>query len=104
MPTSLPYGVAPAGFRLPDDTHVGRVQLQVADLQRSVDYYERVVGLRVAGITPNTAVLTAHGDDTVLADLHQKPGVEPAPKRGVFGLYHFAILLPSRDDLGRLIA
>jgi catechol 2,3-dioxygenase len=80
------------------------VQLQVADLQRSVDYYERVVGLRVAATTPNTAMLTAHGDDTVLVDLQQKGGVQPAPKRGVFGLYHFAILLPSREDLGRLIA
>lgn len=30
--------------------------------------------------------------------------MSPAPKRGVFGLYHFAILLPGRADLGRLIA
>ena len=41
------YGIAPAGFRLPDATRVGRVRLQVADLARSIAYYESVIGLRV---------------------------------------------------------
>ena len=39
-------GIAPPGYRLPDAAHLGRVVLQVADLQRSVAYYEQVVGLR----------------------------------------------------------
>jgi hypothetical protein len=30
-----------------------------------------------------------------------KPGVQPAPRRGAFGLFHFAILLPDRAALGQ---
>lgn len=102
--SSLPYGIAPSGFRLPDATRLGRVRLQVADLQRSIDYYERVIGLQGQARTDDTATLTAHGDDRPIVELHEKHGVQPAPRRGAFGLYHFAILLPSRADLGRFVA
>ena len=102
-PTPLPYGVAPPGFRLPDATRVGRVCLQVADLQRSTDYYERVLGLRVHTRTDGTAQLTPN-DGHVLVELREKRGLRPAPKRGAFGLYHFAMLLPHRADLGRFVA
>jgi len=33
-----PYGIAPPGYRLPDDIRLGSVSLQVADLGRSLDY------------------------------------------------------------------
>ncbi len=56
-----PYGIAPAGFRLPDGTHVGGVRLQVSDLQRSLDYYERVIGLRGRTRTADAAALAAPG-------------------------------------------
>jgi catechol 2,3-dioxygenase len=76
----------------------------VADLQRSIDFYERVLGLRVGTRTDDTATLTPHADARVLVELREKRGVQPAPKRGAFGLYHFAILLPHRADLGRFIS
>ena len=100
----LPYGIAAPAYRLPDATRVGAVHLQVSDLQRSLDYYEHVIGLRVAAREGERATLTAQDALQPLVELHGKPGVAPAPKRGAFGLYHFAILLPSREDLGRLIA
>jgi catechol 2,3-dioxygenase-like lactoylglutathione lyase family enzyme len=40
------YGQAPRGFRLPDGARLGRVHLQVADLSRSLMFYEQVLGLR----------------------------------------------------------
>jgi catechol 2,3-dioxygenase len=100
----MTYGVAPPGFRLPDATHVGAVRLQVSNLARSVDYYERVLGLRVVARTANTADLGPHGEDRVLVRLREKTGVSPVPPRGTFGLYHFAILLPDRGALGRFVA
>lgn len=103
MMSLLPYGIAPPGFRLPDATYVGRVLLQVADLQRSIDYYERVIGLFVRARSDDGAVLTVQGEDRPLLELREKRGVQPAPRHGVFGLYHFAVLLPSRADLGRFI-
>lgn len=103
-PLQRPYGIAPPGFRLPDDTHVGVVRLQVRDLQRSIDYYEQLLGLRVHTRTIDTAALGPHGEHRPLVWLHAKSGVQPAPRRGAFGLYHFAILLPERPALGRFAA
>ncbi len=97
---ALPYGIAPPAFRLPAASRVGAVRLQVSDFQRSVEYYERVLGLRVRDVTRETAALGPHGDAHVLVTLQTAPGVKPA-RRGAFGLYHFAVLLPDRAALGR---
>jgi len=100
----LPYGIAPQGYRLPAATRLGSVRLQVADLARSLDYYQKVLGLSVADRSTSAASLAAHGDDTVLIELRERPGARPVPRRGRLGLYHYAILLPDRASLGRLIA
>ncbi len=100
----LPYGIAAPAYRLPEAARIGAVHLQVSNLQRSIDYYEHVIGLRVAARDGERATLTAQDSAQPLVELHEEPGVTPPPKRGLFGLYHFAILLPSRGDLGRLIA
>jgi catechol 2,3-dioxygenase len=91
------------GFRLPGATTVGRVRLQVADLQRSLDFYQRVLGLAILDRSATSASLTAEDDGRVLIELHEKRGVSPAPRRGAYGLYHFAILLPDRAALGRFV-
>jgi len=100
---SRPYGVAPPAFRLPDATTLGAVHLQVSDLTRSLEYYQRVIGLRAKETAGDAAVLTAHGDDRALVILRSRPGVTRA-RRGTFGLYHFALLLPDRAALGRFAA
>ncbi|HVX38621.1 MAG TPA: VOC family protein, partial [Gemmatimonadaceae bacterium] len=99
----LPYGITPPGFRLPAGTHIGRVRLQVADLERSIAYYETVIGLRVLRREAERAWLAPHDDDTVIVELHEKAGVNAVPRRGRIGLYHFAILLPDRASLGRFV-
>jgi catechol 2,3-dioxygenase len=88
---------------LPDAAHVGAVHLQVSDLSRSLAYYERVLGLHPRDITATSAALTAHGDERPLVTLVTGPGVRAA-RRGAFGLFHFAILLPERAALGRFAA
>jgi catechol 2,3-dioxygenase len=98
-----PYGIAPPDFRLPDGTHVGAVHLQVSDLQQSVAYYEQTIGLRTCTATSDMATLGPHGDPRPFVFLQTRPGVLPA-RRGAFGLYHFAILLPDRAALGRFAA
>jgi len=104
MPTDYGYTVAPPGFRLPAETRLGAVRLQVADLARSIEYYQRVIGLRVLSQTPTTAILGgAAPDATPLVELHERPGATPVPRRGRLGLYHFAIVLPDRPALGRFL-
>ena len=107
------YGLAPRGPALPDATRLGPVALQVADLARSVRFYETVLGLRVVSPdgardgTPDAApaMLAAAHDptDRPLVVLHERPGARPAPARGRLGLYHFAILLPDRASLGAFV-
>jgi catechol 2,3-dioxygenase len=98
------YAVPPAGYRLPEDLTLGPVRLQVGDLNRSIAYYERVLGLRVLQRNAASATLGAQGDGTRLVELRELRGASPVPRRGRLGLYHFALLLPDRPSLGRFVA
>ena len=101
--TQAGYGIAPEGHRLPAETRLGPVRLQVADLGRSMDYYQQVLGFRLLRQEGGGAVLAGHGDDRSLIELRERAGAAPVPMRGRLGLYHFAVLLPSRADLGRFL-
>jgi catechol 2,3-dioxygenase len=103
-PDTTPFTVAPAGYRLPAGLRLGRVRLQVADLDRSIEFYERVLGLRATGRGDTGARLAAQGDDATLIELDELRGATPVPRRGRLGLYHFALLLPDRASLGRFVA
>ena len=76
---------------------MGAVHLTVAELERSLAYYEQAIGLRVQGRENGTARLGAGGDDLLV--LTEQPGAQSA--EGYSGLFHFALLLPTRADLGR---
>ena len=97
-------GIRPKGYRLPESTHLGRVRLQVADLERSLVFYEKVLGLRVIRRTVDSVSLGPFGEDREIVHLRQLKSARPVPRRGVLGLYHFAILLPDRAALGRFVA
>lgn len=103
--TSEGYGIAPPGYRLPAATRLGPVRLQVADLPRSLAWYQRVLGLEPLD-RPSTAVarLGVPGAGAPLVELHERPGAAPVPRRGRLGLYHYALLLPDRAALGRFLA
>jgi catechol 2,3-dioxygenase len=98
------YGIAPPGYQLSGSLKLGRVILQVADLDRSLQFYRQVLGLRTAENGDGRATLAAHGEDGVLIELRERRGAAPVPVRGRIGLYHFAILLPDRAALGRFVA
>jgi catechol 2,3-dioxygenase len=91
---------ASATGALPAATRMGPVHLIVADLARSLDYYERAIGLRQHSRDGDTATLGAGGESLLV--LSERPGAQPA--RGHSGLYHFALLLPERVDLARWLA
>ncbi|HET9425784.1 MAG TPA: VOC family protein [Gemmatimonadaceae bacterium] len=100
----LEYGFPPKGYRLPDDTRLGAVRLQISDLARSVAWYQSVLGLDVIASTDTNASLAPRGETAPLIELREKRGIKPVPRRGLLGLYHYAILLPDRLALGRFIA
>ena len=78
-------------------TTVGAVHLTVADLERSVEYYTLAVGLTEIGREGGVARLGAGGEELLV--LHEVPGAQPV--RGHTGLFHFALLVPTREDLAR---
>lgn len=97
-------GIAPPGYRLPAATRLGHVALQVADLQRSLTYYQDVLGLRVINRAGGTAMLGTQVGETALVHLTERPGANASPQHARLGLYHFAILLPDRAALGRFVS
>lgn len=84
---------------LPDDLALGPVHLTVTDVDRSAAFYERAIGLRPAArISDEIRLGTGAGD---LLVLHGRPDAKPAGRHG--GLYHFALLHPTRLELGRAV-
>lgn len=82
-------------------THMGRVALVVSDLMRSLDYYQSSIGLQVLDQSAKEASLGVEGRE--LLWLKAQPGAKPFPSRGRSGLYHYAILVPSRQSLGVIL-
>ncbi|MFZ7943636.1 MULTISPECIES: VOC family protein [Bacillaceae] len=82
-------------------TFVGQVNIKVQNLERSIAFYEEVIGFKVLEQTERSANLTADGK-TVLLSIEQPYNV--IPKQGkTTGLYHFALLLPKRSDLAKIV-
>jgi len=89
--TTAPAATLPATLRL------GPVHLTVTDLDRSVDFYGRSIGLRPHRRGDGEAVLGAGGEDLLV--LVEQPDARRAGRHA--GLYHFALLNPSRLELAR---
>lgn len=84
---------------LPADTHLGQVHLTVASMNLSLNFYTEALGLDLLDQTGLTSRLGVAGQ-TPLVVLTEEPGARPKPPQSV-GLYHYALLLPTRGDLGR---
>ena len=104
MPQGGTVGVAPLDYRLPPDLRLGAVSLQVAQLDRSLEFYERVIGLRVIQRDERSASLAAADEEDPLVLLREHSQGSTGSRGGRLGLYHFAILLPDRAALGRFVA
>jgi catechol 2,3-dioxygenase len=101
--TTVEYGLRPRGYRLPDESHLGAVRLQVSDLARSIQWYQTVLGLDARERTATSVSLFVTGESSALIELTEKKGIRAVPRSGLLGLYHYAILLPDRLALGRFI-
>ncbi|MGH7407638.1 MAG: VOC family protein, partial [Candidatus Methylomirabilales bacterium] len=83
-------------------TTVGPVSLTVSSLDRALRFYGGVLGLSVVRHQGGTAVLSA-GGPAPLVVLAENPGAH-RPPRSTTGLYHLAILVPSRRALAHALA
>jgi catechol 2,3-dioxygenase len=84
---------------LPDSLRLGPVHLTVTDADRSAGFYQDAIGLSAHGREDSHVAMGAGGEDLVV--LHESPFAR-RPGRTA-GLYHFALLHPSREELGRAL-
>lgn len=78
-------------------TQIGLVSLTVADFGQSLPYYTHNIGLKLLNQDGNIAIFGT--EERPLLELIEQPGA--TLPRGTTGLYHFALLVPSRLELAR---
>ena len=92
--SKIQKGAAP---RLPDTLRLGAVHLTVSDLDRSIAFYEGSIGLRLHRREDGVAAMGVGGEDLLV--LYEEPEARRAGRHA--GLYHYALLFPSREELAR---
>jgi len=93
---------SPEAVRIHPATTVGPVTLTVSDLARSRIFYERVLGLHAVETADGGLTLHA-GDERPVVVLYGDSSASPLDPRAT-GLFHLAVLLPTRRDLGFALA
>jgi catechol 2,3-dioxygenase len=85
--------------KLPSETRMGYVHLTVSDLGRAIDFYRQSIGLHLIGRDAGEVSLGTGQRE--LLRLTEAPGASRVPGRT--RLYHFALLVPSRQALGNVL-
>jgi catechol 2,3-dioxygenase len=88
-------------FHKPPSTYVRKLTLKVSDLTRSLRFYEKMLGLSVVDRVSDRADLGVASDGVTLLTLIQPTQTTPL-QTNTTGLYHFAILLPTREALAQM--
>ena len=91
-------------YKAPDQTSIGHVHLKVSDLVRSLDFYTNVLGFELTQRYGDQAAFVSAGGyhHHIGLNTWHSQGAPPAPVRSA-GLYHVAILFPTRKDLAAVL-
>lgn len=87
-------------FHQKPNLYTSHVQLKVSSLEHSVEFYTTIIGFQILEQTANTAYLTVDGTTSLISLIEAPHAVS---QQGFTGLYHVALLLPTRTDLGNII-
>jgi len=91
-------------YTVPSQTRIGHVHLKVADIERSLAFYRDLLGFEVQQMFGDSAAFISAGGyhhHIGLNTWHSR-NAGPAPVNAV-GLYHTAILYPTRKDLAVIL-
>ncbi|CAZ98601.1 VOC family protein [Zobellia galactanivorans] len=92
-------------YKLPQNTSIGHIHLKVADLQRALDFYHGLLGFEITTLYGKEAAFISAGGyhhHIGLNTWQSKNG--PRPPKNSTGLFHTAILYPTRKDLAQILA
>ncbi len=91
-------------YTIPAQTRIGHVHLKVSNLQRSLDFYCGLLGFELVTTYGDQAAFISAGGyhHHIGLNTWNSLGTPPAPKRSP-GLFHTAILYPTRKDLAQIL-
>jgi catechol 2,3-dioxygenase len=89
-----------SSFSIHPATKIGHIALTVADITRSLSFYKDVLGFAVERREIGVVLRAGNGEPLIL--LVELPGAQPKP-RHTTGLYHYALRLPDRASLARVL-
>ena len=93
-----------SNYQLPPATRIGHVHLKVSNLQRALDFYAGLLGFELVTTYGEEAAFISAGGyhHHIGLNTWQSKGGKPAPKNAA-GLFHTALLYPTRKDLARIL-
>ena len=93
-----------SNYQLPPATRIGHVHLKVSNLQRALDFYAGLLGFELVTTYGEEAAFISAGGyhHHIGLNTWQSKGGKPVPKNTA-GLFHTAILYPTRKDLARIL-
>ena len=93
-----------SNYQLPPATRIGHVHLKVSNLQRALDFYAGLLGFELVSTYGEEAAFISAGGyhHHIGLNTWQSKGGKPAPKNTA-GLFHTALLYPTRKDLARIL-
>lgn len=91
-------------YTIPNETRIGHVHLKVSDLERSLDFYCGLLGFELTTKYGDGAAFISAGGyhHHIGLNVWHSKNAPPAPVNSV-GLYHTAILYPTRKDLAQIL-
>lgn len=91
-------------YTIPAETKIGHIHLKVSDLKRSLDFYTNTLGFELVTMYGSQAAFVSAGGyhHHIGLNTWESMGAPPSGKSGV-GLYHAAILYPTRKDLAEIL-
>lgn len=91
-------------YKIPESTRIGHVHLKVSDLDRALSFYQDLLGFEVIQQYGDQAVFISAGGyhHHIGLNTWYSKGAPPAPQRSA-GLFHTAILYPTRKDLAEIL-
>jgi catechol 2,3-dioxygenase len=92
-----------SNYTIPAQTRIGHIHLKVADIQRSLDFYCGLLGFELITMYGEQAAFISAGGyhHHIGLNTWNSLGAPPAPKRSA-GLFHTAILYPTKKDLAQI--
>lgn len=93
-----------SNYQIPTASRIGHVHLKVSNLKRALDFYSGLLGFELVTTYGEEAAFISAGGyhHHIGLNTWQSKGGKPAPKNAA-GLFHTAILYPTRKDLARIL-